>query len=138
MNVFNGSALTANLRGIVLSTIDWPAKGQKLDTFLRSLSPAIQIVCLQETHTTTHTLKDIEWRYNTKWFSFFSHGSTNSRGVAILVRKTFPSAPPTITLADSDGRYIQVFIPVLNTNGIEVASVYAPVIPKEMRRLSKH
>ena len=80
------------------------------------------IICLQETHSqvSDERLWHTEWRGKV----FFSHGETNSKGTAILIRK---KAPITVgkVLRDREGRLVgcEIFHEESHFN---VINVYAP------------
>lgn len=81
------------------------------------------IILLQETHT---SFQDEKW-FTNKWNSsiFFSHGSTNSRGVCILVPRILKDHC-SLQYKDTDGR---ILIIKVNIDEAEffICNVYAPV-----------
>ena len=80
------------------------------------------IFLLQETHTTVDSEQD--WKDEWDGEIIFSHGSSNSRGVAILIKSTV-----TITInkrdIDQDGRYI-ILDSEISKKCIVVANIYGP------------
>ena len=72
---------TFNVRGL--------ADHHKLRKILHYLHiKEFNIIFLQETHTTKITAR--KWRTIWGGRAFFSHGSSNSKGVAILIHKNSP------------------------------------------------
>ena len=74
-------------------------KRKKIFNFCANLQ--CQFFCLQETHS--DKLSETEWKTDWGGQIFFSHGNTNSLGVAILAR-TNQNIVDVIT--DTHGRYI--------------------------------
>ena len=76
---------------------------------------------LQETHSTIND----ERLWQSEWGNkiIFSHGTSNSRGVAIL----FPSYDWQLldTCSDSSGRYLMVRVKIEDTEYI-IVNIYAP------------
>ena len=83
-----------------------------------------QICFLQETHSTPDTEKD--WINCWEGEIVFSHGASNSRGVAIMISKDLDI---TITKVenDSSGRFILLDC-VLDNKRIILVNIYAPTI----------
>lgn len=80
------------------------------------------IILLQETHSIPEN--EVFWKAEWGGNIFFSHGSSNSRGVAILLDRKLNGTISDIA-TDNDGRIITVSIMI---DGVEFAitSVYAP------------
>ena len=80
------------------------------------------IVYLQETHSTP----EVEQHWKDEWngYIIFSHGRSQSRGLAVLIPKT-PSWDIKDIIADSNGRYI--ILKICNDNECYIlVNVYAP------------
>ena len=98
--------------------------------WLKKLHPGVCL--LQETHST----EAIESTWNKEWGSqiFFSHGSTKSKGVAVL----FPAGmgyKVNNVLRDDNGRYIILDIDFEHSNVI-LLNVYAPTKDKIHEQLN--
>ncbi len=80
------------------------------------------VILLQETHTTL----DVEsvWRSDWKGPVFFSHGTSNSRGCAILIRDDLDYKTVYVT-SDRDGRHLIVKCSIVN-EPITIVNIYAP------------
>lgn len=80
------------------------------------------IIFLQETHSTQ--LCETVW--SNEWGSkiYFSHGTSNSKGCAILFGKKMDYTVHKIE-KDDKGRYLQLFLDINNNNFI-FTNVYAP------------
>ena len=80
------------------------------------------LIFLQETHSTTE--RQDQWRKEWGAPVLFSHGSTNARGVAILMKNSL-----NITIRQSeissDGRFI-VLKADINNETYTIANVYSP------------
>ena len=80
------------------------------------------LIFLQETHSTTE--RQDQWRKEWGASVLFSHGSTNARGVAILIKNSL-----NITIQQSeissDGRFI-VLKAAINNEIYTIANIYAP------------
>lgn len=94
------------------------------------------IILISETHC--HSKKDtvrwgLEWSHN-KENSIWSKGTSNSKGVAILINEAFRQNNPTFTISnkmiDSNGRFVKC---ILTVNGCHyrLISIYAPNKPLE-------
>ena len=89
--------------------------------FMHNRSKA-DIVCLQETHSEPNDEKF--WSQEFRGNLFFSHGSTNSRGVAILIRQG-ADVQVRKTVSDHEGRYIGIeFLSQGETFNLN--NIYAP------------
>ena len=86
-----------------------------------------EIIFLQETYSSTETIK----RWEAKWGGkvVASHGTTHSKGVMVLFK---PNLNVTInkTLADKNGRYILAETSIDETN-IVFVNIYAPNDPSQ-------
>ena len=80
------------------------------------------ILCLQE----THSMPKDENKWMREWGGhvFFSHGSSNKRGVLILIQRNAEYVVHT-TLRDSDGRWIIVDLTVKSIR-LCLVNLYAP------------
>ena len=99
-------------------------KTKRIKVF-RYIRENYDIACLQETHSTkkTQTLWISEWSGKI----VFSHGGSNARGVAILIKKILIFENIQIE-TDSDGHYISI-TGQINENLIRIANLYAPLLP---------
>jgi len=94
-------------------------------------------VLLQETHMTDPKTKRITFILKRKWHILWSHGTTDSRGVAILLNKnTFPN-PPTVVRKDSEGRWLWVTAEDNGGTKTTIGTVYAPAQTKERIKFLK-
>ena len=80
------------------------------------------VVFLQETHTTASV--ETVWNKEWKGASFFSHGSSSSRGCCILIRNGVDFKVQTV-VADNDGRYILLRC-FINDDYFSLVNVYCP------------
>ena len=82
---------------------------------------------LQETHS-CHTIENI---WATEWDGeiFYSHGSSNSRGVAILIDRKYDIETISIE-RDQNGRYIIIHCKIHNTH-IVLVNIYCPTKDNE-------
>ena len=80
------------------------------------------VLCLQECHSAEEDEKEWSLEWNGK--TFFSHGSTSSRGVMICVNKEL-SSRVLMSWADKEGRIVSCDV---NIDGslIHVVNIYAP------------
>lgn len=98
------------------------AQGKKRKAIFDKLTESKGIVFMQETHSTPET--ENKWKEEWSGKIFFSHGSSNSKGVCILL-------PPSIDFniedkyMDNDGRVIILKIKI-NTELFILCNVYAP------------
>ena len=90
-----------------------------------------EVLLLQETHTNVSDEK----HYKTKWGKnvFFSHGTTNSRGVCIIIPKTFNGDCEKI-YADPEGRLLIVKITIEKVDYV-ICNIYAPVSSYENEQI---
>jgi len=84
------------------------------------------IVLLQETHASPDL--EQEWTELSNRHCYFSHGRTDSRGVAILIPKD-PSIKVESVVRDEDGRFVMIDIDY-DGLALKVANVYAPTKDK--------
>ena len=80
------------------------------------------VYLLQETHTTAGD--EITWREDWGSKVLFSHGNTESRGVAICFLKDFDYTIKK-TIRDGEGRYIILDMEINSTRTV-IANIYAP------------
>ena len=87
--------ITINARGL-----NEPLKRRTVFDYYRQ---RCDILCLQE----THCVKDQEQLWTTEWGgrTLYSHGTANSKGVAILVKKNVPIDISQVT-KDNEGRWL--------------------------------
>ena len=78
------------------------------------------IILLQETHTTKH--HENTWKNLWKGSVWFSHGDSNARGIAILIKRDLPLIPKDV-IRDSEGRYVLLHAQFKN-EWILIGSVY--------------
>ena len=83
----------------------------------------IDIACLQETHCSIDT--ELKWKNEWGAKSMWNHGSSNSRGVAILFSKTI-DYEVTETGRDNTGRKISCVVKISNTYNVNIYNVYVP------------
>ena len=79
------------------------------------------IICLQETHLTNNDRDTLIKEWNIEFI--ISGNSTNSRGVAILINKTFEYKVESIN-KDSEGRYIMLNITINNSIPMLIVNLY--------------
>ena len=81
-------------------------------------------MCLQETHSTV----EVEQQWENEWGSkvLYSHGSTLSAGVAILLPRHFAATIQRI-VCDDDGRMLGIHF-TLNGEIFAVIGIYAPAV----------
>ena len=89
-------------------------------------------VFIQETHSTIHD--EIIWKREWGGDILFAHGSSKSRGVAILIPSNIDYKINSLK-CDVDGRYIIIDIDCFNNNYIFI-NVYAPTQDKEKEQLN--
>ena len=121
-NDFTLTLLTINVRGC-----NSELERKKQFTWMRDLEA--DIVFMQETHTE----KNIEntWRVQWGYTIVFSHGSSNSKGVAILFKRALPVKIQHYE-CDTNGRWI--FLTIL-VNGVKLnlMNIYAPNDKEEQK-----
>ncbi len=118
MASFNVPLLSLNVRGLHSDEL----KRRSIFNWVKQFNHSNSIVFLQETHSSTRCEK--LWRK--EWGSdiFYSHGATDSRGVAILVPSQL-DVTVTQQLRDDRGRYILLDCSIDGSRFILV-NVYAP------------
>ena len=81
------------------------------------------IICLQETHST----KDNEFQWKAEWggAAYFAHGTSNSQGVCILIKKDC-NLKMTQQLSDPGGRFCIVEFETQTQNRYALCCIYAP------------
>ena len=112
--------LSFNVRGLRCSK-----KRQAIYRWIKSKN--VDIVFLQE----THSCMQIENRWDREWDgkAFFSHGTTNAKGVMILIRKNVDFLLEDIK-QDTHGRFIYMKC-VVNDKCLNLINIYAPNIETE-------
>jgi exonuclease III len=90
------------------------------------------ILLLQETHTSALDEK----YYKNKWGpnTYFSHGTTKSKGVCTIIPKTFKGSSEVI-FSDLEGRILIVKIVIENEEFI-LCNIYAPISSMETEQVS--
>ena len=84
------------------------------------------ILFLQETHS-SHEY-EAAWREQWGGEIFFSHGKSNSRGVAILIAPEIDLKINSV-IHDEDGRFLILECDI-NKNNYTLVNVYAPIIDR--------
>ena len=92
------------------------------------------IMFLQETFSSVND--EILWQSEWEGQAFWSHGSTHSRGVAILIKKGFDFEQKHIIL-DPNGRYILIKA-LIQGEIIYIVNIYAPNTEKDIFFKSLH
>ncbi len=107
--------ISHNVRGLNIAM-----KRKSIFNFLRRKK--CHVVLLQETHASAKHEK----LWGMKWGgeAFWAHGTSSSRGVAILIDKNL-SYSVSGTRVDQEGRYLMVEI-TINATPIVIVNVYAP------------
>ena len=107
--------ITSNVRGLA-------EYSKRRDCFHYYCMKQYDIVFLQETHSTL-AMQSV---WNTQWGSkiWFSHGSSQARGVAILFSKKIDINIHNV-ITDSCDRYIILYV-TINGKKIFLANIYAP------------
>lgn len=123
------------MAGIKLATfnvngINIPTKCRTIFSSLRELN--LDFYCLQETHSTNNGLPLWQREWGGKFYS--SNGRQNSRGVAVLVRRTLPHRIIKQT-TDAEGRILLLDVEVQDTI-YTVGSLYAPTQDKPHEQIS--
>ena len=89
------------------------------------------IVLLQETHSNVNLEK--EWLNDWGGPIYFSHGTTNSRGVAILIPNTM-QVTVNDKVIDTDDRFLSINVDI-GEHCFTIINVYAPTKDKEEKQL---
>ena len=84
------------------------------------------ITLLQETHSALTTEND--WRENWKGIIEFSHGSTNAKGVAVLLSSGLDIEISNVK-KDTDGRFLLLDC-IISEHSYVIINVYAPTVDK--------
>jgi hypothetical protein len=108
-------AITLNICGL----------GNKVP-YLTKYFPKVDIITLQETHTTVANCTHVSWALARKWHCIWSHGESDSRGVAILLSKVSFPLPLHSTRSDAKGRWVSTRATTQEGVLISITSVYAP------------
>ena len=84
------------------------------------------IICLQETHSTTE--EELKWEFEWGGDIVYSHGNSKARGVCILLQKGMKKLISDIE-RDDCGRRIKINI-VINSVVLCICNIYAPNLDK--------
>ena len=97
----------------------------KRQSIFRWLNDINKGICLlQETHS--YEMDEKEWQLEFQGDIYYSHGTSNSKGVAILIPNSFKSELNVINISrDADGR-ILVLNCELEKRPIAIINIYAP------------
>lgn len=116
MSISNISLASFNVNGLNIQS-------KRRAIFRKVKQLKYDIVCLQETHSTFKSAKfwEHEWGGGQ---CFFAHGASNSKGVAIMVSRSFSGECELLEI-DKNGRYIIVKV-TTDVNDFTLCSVYAP------------
>ena len=99
-------------------------KRQAVFTWLNEKEPGIFLI--QESHSSPE--KEDEWRSMWDGMIEFSHGASNSRGVAVLISRKININITNIE-TDNDGRILLLNCTVSELNNV-ILNIYAPTIDK--------
>ena len=86
---------------------------------------------MQETHSCNKS--EIQWKEECKNNIYFSHGNTNSRGVAIIIDKNIDCEILNI-IRDKEGRYIIINCKLVEKH-ILLINIYSPTKDNEFAQL---
>ena len=107
--------------------------------FAALLQKGFDVVLLQETHHASES-EGLSWAGAGPWPhqswsgpSFWSHGTSNSRGVAVLIREGGLAENPVCTHKSSDGRLCSVTFQFLGKTHT-VVNVYAPSSTPDLKK----
>nr|BAC82626.1 pol-like protein [Ciona intestinalis] len=109
------SLITYNVAGL-----QNPRKRRSIFYFLRQKK--FDIICLQETHTTASCLR--QWELEWVGEILASHGSTKSKGVAVLFSKKLSYSKQDVCV-DNFGRYIIMNLEITDQR-LTLCNVYGP------------
>ena len=126
LNNINFKLLSLNARGI--------CSFDKRKTIFNWLCKSGAALCfLQETYSS----KEVEniWRKQWKGDMFFSHGSSHSRGVLILVRDQLDFKLLS-SRVDDQGRYILLHDAMIQDTPFLLINIYAPNVPSKVNFLN--
>ena len=113
---FNFKALSLNVRGL--------GKPKKRISIFRWLKQSkSDIIFLQETHTVSKVVNTYKSEWNGPMYC--SHGSSNSKGVAILLNKNFDASLVDTIHNSADGRILILELCIQGTN-FKLINLYAP------------
>ena len=84
--------------------------------------PEIDIIMLQETHSTEKS--ENQWRAEWGGQAYFSHGTSEARGVCILIKNNVDFELKNIT-KDKEGRFLQIS-GTLQDRSMSIANIYGP------------
>ena len=114
-NFFDFQVFSWNVNGLVQKFLDFLA-------FIKFLQFP-KIICLQETHS-SHDLAILWASQLGDYFCYFSHGTTASRGTAVLVHRSM-SFNILQEICDTQGRYT-IVKGFLGKAQVTIGSLYAP------------
>lgn len=120
--------VSVNVRGLRSSD-------KRLNLFNQLLQSRWDIVFLQETYHASPAEADLWLRHGAgpgralQWQSFWSHGSTHSRGAGVLINPGAPFTAQGAAMTDRAGRVVRVD-GTLQDEPITLVNVYAPVEPE--------
>lgn len=103
-------------------------KRRKIFNFLKKNSTGNSVIFLQETYTTVKS--ENIFRYQWHGDMLFSHGTSNSRGVAIAFRHSLEYKTLSIPVCDKNGRYIILYAEIQGSPYLLV-NCYAPNAEQE-------
>ena len=106
--------ISLNVRGI--------REAEKRRAIFQYYRTRCDILCLQETHSDKDTCD--QWSAEWGGQAIYAHGTTNSRGVAILIKKSY-NGGISVVKTDPEGRYVTIECQV-NDKKICITSIYAP------------
>ena len=104
-------------------------KRRAVFTWLNEKGPGIFLI--QETHS--YPEKESEWRSMWDGAVQFSHGTSNSRGLAVLISNGL-DINITNTETDSDGR-ILILTCITSTLNLTIVNIYAPTIDRRTEQM---
>ena len=105
-------------------------KRQAVFNWLNDKGPGIFLI--QEAHSCPE--KENEWRSMWNGVIKFSHGTSNSRGLAVLISSGF-DINITKTVTDNDGRFLILTCTVSDLN-LTFVNIYAPTIDKRSEQVA--
>ena len=82
----------------------------------------MQVILLQETHSCKASERT--WPVESGWKMYFSHGSTNARGVATTLSKDSQAIVHNV-ICNEEGRYVIVYATIKEKKFV-IANMYAP------------
>ena len=85
-------------------------------------------VMIQETHSTR--TKEQLWKYQWRGAMFFSHGTSDSRGVLVAFKNELEHKILSPVVADSSGRYVILHIEIQGSPYV-ILNYYAPNVENE-------